>query len=151
MIFTRATCYSFIAIHTKPHTWTHNSPQINLGTTQNSPKNSTPDHPKIVPEFQFWTVRKQPRKSSFGLFENSPKNPAFGPKFLGLKCTAVPTPNTLTICMTLRQELNQIRENPYLTEFVEKPGFSSLCEALVMWKNFASCSDRNRQSDHWKF
>ena len=42
---------------------------------------------------------------------------------------------------------NRLGENPYLLEFVKTPRFRSLLEALSARKNFASCSDPNRQFD----
>ena len=34
--------------------------------------------------------------------------------------------------MTLKQGLNQVGENPFLSEFIETPQLQSLCEALVV-------------------
>ena len=80
----------------KQHTWTNNSPKISLRTAQNSPKKFSSKLPVKVYKFS-------PRLSENNPGNSVPKNLAFSPKFLGLKCTAVSAPNTSSICMVLKQ------------------------------------------------
>ena len=45
--------------------------------------------------------------------------------------------------MTLRQGLNQVGENPYLSEFFETPQLRSLCEAFVVRMNLPLAPPKN--------
>ena len=77
-----------------------NNPAIRPGTAQNKQRSSAPNHSKTV------------HKLSLDCPKTVPEIPALSPKFLGLKCTVIPTPNTPSIKMAFKQGLNQVREKP---------------------------------------
>ena len=54
---------------------------------------------------------------------------------------------SLSIKMALSQRIKQVRENPYLSEFVETPQNRYPRVAFAVGINFASCLAGNRRSD----
>ena len=54
---------------------------------------------------------------------------------------------SLSIKMALSQRINQVGENPYLSEFVETPQYRYPRIALIVGINFASCLTRIRRTD----
>ena len=111
------------------HFWPHSHLNMiysinNHTTTQNSP----------------YTVQ-----NGFNIFQQ------FCPKFWDRSNGHSRPQITLSINKTLKQGVNQVGENPYLSKFFETPQNWYPRVALAVGSNFASCLAGNRRSDCREF
>ena len=121
----------------------------NLTVYLELPKESHQQHNMLFEHSNNISTYKQHIQStvSFGTVQNHSRDFATQSKIWNRMNGHFSPQTSLTIKMALSQRLNQVKENPYLSEFFETPQYWYPRVALAVGINFTSCLAGSHRSD----